>query len=114
MAMFNKTWNDWSLNAAIGSSINTTKVNSLSLDSGKSGLYKANVFTVANMNLGGAGTSFIDELNDQRRTIQSLFATAQIGWKESLYLDLTSRTDWSDPSKGVLSSRFGLWQGGFG
>ena len=28
------------------SSINTTKVNSLSLDSGKSGLYKANVFTV--------------------------------------------------------------------
>ena len=37
MAMFNKTWNDWSLNAALGSSINTTKVNSLSLDSGKSG-----------------------------------------------------------------------------
>ena len=31
MAMFNKTWSDWSLNAAIGSSINTTTVNSLSL-----------------------------------------------------------------------------------
>lgn len=69
MAMFNKTWNDWSLNAAIGSSINTTKVNSLSLDSGKSGLYKANVFTVPNMNLSGAGTSYIDETANQRRTI---------------------------------------------
>ena len=91
MAMFNKTWNDWALNAAVGSSINTTKVNSLSLDSGKSGLYKANVFTVPNMNLSGAGTSFIDETADQRRTIQSIFATAQIGWKESVYLDVTAR-----------------------
>ena len=109
MAMFNKTWNDWSLNAAIGSSINTTKVNSLSLDSGKSGLYKANVFTVANMNLGGAGTSFIDELNDQRRTIQSLFATAQIGWKESLYLDLTARNDWSSTLANTKSEGSGFF-----
>ena len=91
MAMFNKTWNDWSLNAAIGSSINTTKVNSLSLDSGKSGLYKANVFTVPNMNLSGAGTSYIDETANQRRTIQSVFAnrTARL---EREYLPGCNRT----------------------
>ena len=109
MAMFNKTWNDWTLNAAIGSSINTTKVNSLSLDSGKSGLYKANVFTVPNMNLGGAGTSFIDETANQRRTIQSLFATAQIGWKESIYLDVTARNDWSSTLANTKSETSGFF-----
>ena len=109
MAMFNKTWNDWSLNAAIGSSINTTTVNSLSLDSGKSGLYKANVFTVPNMNLAGAGTSFIDEIANQRRTIQSVFATAQIGWKESIYLDVTARNDWSSTLANTKSENSGFF-----
>ena len=109
MAMFNKTWNDWSLNAAIGSSINTTKVNSLSLDSGKSGLYKANVFTVPNMNLSGAGTSYIDETANQRRTIQSVFATAQLGWKESIYLDVTARNDWSSTLANTKSERLRLF-----
>ena len=109
MAMFNKTWNDWALNAAVGSSINTTTVNSLSLDSGKSGLYKANVFTVPNMNLGGAGTSFIDETANQRRTIQSIFATAQIGWKESIYLDLTARNDWSSTLANTKSEGSGFF-----
>ena len=109
MAMFNKTWNDWALNAAVGSSINTTKVNSLSLDSGKSGLYKANVFTVPNMNLSGAGTSFIDETADQRRTIQSIFATAQIGWKESVYLDVTARNDWSSTLANTKSENSGFF-----
>lgn len=109
MAMVNKTWNDWTLNAAIGSSINTTKVNSLNLDSGKSGLYKANVFTVPNMNLGGIGTSFIDDIADQRRTIQSVFATAQIGWKESVYLDLTARNDWSSTLANTKSEGSGFF-----
>lgn len=109
MAMFNKTWNDWALNAAVGSSINTTTVNSLSLDSGKSGLYKANVFTVPNMNLAGAGTSFIDETANQRRTIQSVFATAQIGWKESIYLDLTARNDWSSTLANTKSEGSGFF-----
>ena len=61
------------------------------------------------MNLGGAGTSFIDELNDQRRTIQSLFATAQIGWKESLYLDLTARNDWSSTLANTKSEGSGFF-----
>lgn len=98
-----------SLNAAIGSSINTTKVNSLSLDSGKSGLYKANVFTVPNMNLSGAGTSYIDETANQRRTIQSVFATAQLGWKESIYLDVTARNDWSSTLANTKSENSGFF-----
>lgn len=49
MAMFNKTWNNWAVNAAAGISNNTTKTNMLKLDSGKAGLYYANVFSVPNM-----------------------------------------------------------------
>ena len=95
MAMFNKTWNDWSLNAAVGTSVNSTKANLLKLDSGKAGLYYANVFTVSNMILNNAGNSYVNETLNQRRTIQSLFGTAQVGWKEALYLDVTARNDWS-------------------
>lgn len=109
MAMFNKTWNNWSVNGAIGTSINVTKLNSLKLDSGKSGLYKANVFTVPNMVLNTAGTSFIDETLDQKRSIQSVFATAQIGWKESLYLDLTARNDWDSTLANTRSETRGFF-----
>lgn len=109
MGMFNKTWNDWALNAALGGSINVTKVNSLKLDSGKSGLYKANVFTVPNMILNTAGTSFIDETLDQKRAIQSAFATAQIGWKESLYLDITARNDWASTLSNTKSKDTGFF-----
>ena len=71
LAMFNKIWNNWSFNGALGGSINVTKYNSLRLDSGKSGLYKPNVFTIANMLLNTQGTSFIDETLNKKRAIQS-------------------------------------------
>ena len=109
LAMFNKTWNNWSVNGAIGGSINVTKYNSLRLDSGKSGLYKANVFSVANMLLNTQGTSFINETLDQKRAIQSVFATAQVGWKESLYLDLTARNDWSSTLANTKSEKTGFF-----
>ncbi|MDR0977327.1 MAG: TonB-dependent receptor [Prevotellaceae bacterium] len=94
MAMFNKTWDAWSLNAALGGSSNTTKQNMLRLDSGKAGLYYANVFSVANMIL-NSGDAFVTESQNVRRNVQSVFATVQVGWKEALYLDLTARNDWS-------------------
>lgn len=93
MAMVNKTWNDWSLNAALGASINSTKVDELRLDSKTASLYYPNVFTVANINM--STSAACDEIINQRRTLQSVFATAQLGWKESLYLDVTARNDWS-------------------
>lgn len=93
MAMFNKTWNDFSLNGAVGASINSTNVNSLRLDSKTASLYYPNVFTVSNIKMTQA--AYIDEQINQRRELQSIFATAQLGWKESLYLDVTARNDWS-------------------
>lgn len=91
MAMVNKKWNDWSLNAAVGSSINSTRVDELRLDSKTASLYYPNVFTVANINM--STSAGCDEIINQRRTLQSVFATAQVGWKESLYLDVTARND---------------------
>ncbi|MEY8722395.1 TonB-dependent receptor [Bacteroides stercorirosoris] len=108
MAMFNKTWNNWAVNAAAGVSNNTTKTNMLKLDSGKAGLYYANVFSVPNMILND-GTAYIDETLNSRRVVQSVFATAQIGWKESLYLDLTARNDWSSTLANTSSKNSGFF-----
>ncbi len=93
MAMINKKWNDFAINGAIGSSINSTTVNSLRLDSKTASLYYPNVFTVSNIKM--TQSAYIDEQINQKRVLQSIFGTAQLGWKESLYLDLTARNDWS-------------------
>lgn len=93
MAMFNKKWNDISLNGAVGGSINKTTINSIRLDSKTASLYKPNLFSVANIMMNSSAA--ITEDRNRRRTVQSAFATAQLGWKESLYLDVTARNEWS-------------------
>lgn len=54
MAMFNKTWGKFSLNAALGGSINYQKSNSLRIDSHTAGLYYPNVFTLTNIKYGSS------------------------------------------------------------
>lgn len=93
MAMFNKTWGDWTLNGAIGASINHTRVNSLQLDSRSASLYYANNFTVANIVMNS--NAYINEDIEREREIQSILGTAQLGWRESTYLDITARNDWA-------------------
>lgn len=93
MAVFNKKWNDFSLNAAIGTSITDQRLNYLRLDSQTASLYYPNVFTVANINM--SSSAYIAEKNDARRQLQSVFATAQWGYKESLFLNVTARNDWA-------------------
>jgi hypothetical protein len=93
MAMFNKKFGDFALTGAIGTSINQTTVNSLRIDSKSASLYYPNIFTVANIKM--TTSAAVDESINQRRTLESVFGTAQLGWKESLYLDVTARNDWS-------------------
>lgn len=93
MATVNKSWKDFTLTGAIGGSINSTTVNSLRIDSKTASLYYPNQFSVANVILSTA--AYTDEQIDQKRVMQSIFGTAQLGWKESLYLDVTARNDWS-------------------
>ena len=93
MAMFNKTFDKFSINGAIGASINVSTVNSLMIDSKTASLYRPNVFTVANV-VTSSKASITQEI-DSKRTTQSVFATAQLGWDEAIYMDITARNDWS-------------------
>lgn len=93
MAQVNKQFGDWHITGALGGSVNHTVANTLRLDSWKASLYYPNVFTVANINMNTSAG--IDEGIDNRRTTQSVFGTAQLGWHESLFLDVTARNDWS-------------------
>lgn len=93
MAMVNKKWDEITLTGALGGSINSQTVNSLRLDSKTASLYYPNLFTVANIIMSTA--AYINQKINEKRVIQSTFATAQLGWKESIYVDLTARNDWS-------------------
>lgn len=107
MALINKTWHNFSLNVAIGGSFSDNRVNSLRLDSKTASLYYPNVFTISNINM--STSAFIEERNDARRQMQSVFATAQLGYKESLYLDVTARNDWSSTLAYTKSNRRGFF-----
>lgn len=93
MAMVNRKWDDFVLTGALGGSINSTTVNSLRFDSKSASLYYPNQFSISNIIMSTA--AYIDQKINRKRVIQSVFATAQLGWKESLYLDVTARNDWS-------------------
>lgn len=71
------------------------------------GLHYANVFTTANM----SGTFAKNEsLMDSRS--QAVFATAQVGYKNTLFFDATGRTEWSstltDPTQPFFFPSLGV------
>lgn len=90
---FEKKFGDFSLNGVVGGSINDKMVNSLRYDSKTASLKYANVFNVANIIMDGS--AYIDQQIDAHRQLQSVFATAQIGYRETFFVDLTARNDWS-------------------
>ncbi|MDL2265350.1 SusC/RagA family TonB-linked outer membrane protein [Parabacteroides sp. OttesenSCG-928-G21] len=93
IATANTKWKHFSLNAALGASINDKTVNSLRYDSKTASLKYPNVFNIANINMNGS--AYVSQQIDARRQLQSVFGTAQIGYEEQVYLDLTARNDWS-------------------
>lgn len=109
MATFNKSWDKISLTAVAGASINHTKTNDLSMDSHLAGLYKPNVFTPTNINYSGmSARDGSGEFNSKTET-QSVFATAQLGYADALFLDLTARNDWSSTLYGTKSLDSGFF-----
>ena len=107
MAMFNKTFGRFTLNGALGTSINVSTTNSLMLDSKIASLYKPNLFTVSNIVMNANAS--VNQSIDAKRTIQSLFGTAQIGFDETLYLDITARNDWSSTLANTNSMNYGYF-----
>ncbi len=82
---------DWDLSFTAGTSINDSRSNGFSLDQRK--LAVANVFLMSNIYRNNP----INSLNESitRRQVQSLFASANLGFQEKVYVDATVRNDWA-------------------
>lgn len=93
MAMAKKKWDDFTIDLALGASINDQMTNSTRYDSKNASLKFANVFNIANIVMNSSAS--IDQKIDEHRQLQSVFGTAQIGYKNGLYLDITARNDWA-------------------
>lgn len=94
---------DFSLKATLGASIRDVQYAYSSL--GGALQSTANLFTYSNLNqsilrLGQEG------YHDQT---QAIFATAQVGYKSMVYLDLTGRNDWSSALAGTKSKNSGFF-----
>ena len=92
LATYKKEWNDFNLTVSGGANTLYQKSTGLS-NSSKSGtgLVVPNLFTVSNISQSSlAYSSFLSE-----KEINSIYALGNFSWKETLFLDVTARNDWS-------------------
>lgn len=99
---YNHTWGDWALTATAGSSFTKTKTAHVDLwgegeqfkAPGDGNIYYPNIFTPNNFygNMSKLGSG--DAMETEKR-LNAVFATAQVGFKEAVFLDLSARNDWS-------------------
>ena len=95
---------DLTISALVGTSLTKYKIgDQVYLDSGRDGLGLnfPNVFTIANFTT----TNNIRQ-RVSNREVQSVFASANFGYKNMLYLDITGRSDWSSTLVNTKSSSF--------
>lgn len=109
---YKKKWNDFSLNVSLGASINNNKVNELRYDSKTASLKYANVFNIANINM--TTSAYITQRIDAIRQIQSVFGTAQFGFRKFLFLDVSARNDWSSTLAFTSHESTGFFYPSFG
>lgn len=93
MALFDRQTEQFSWHAAWGASVTDRTLNSLRYDSKTASLRFPNVFNIANIVM--SNSAYIDQQIDARRQKQSAFLTAQLGYRERLFLDISLRNDWS-------------------
>lgn len=107
MAMFNKEFGPFKLQGAFGGSIEDKTINSLRYDSKTASLKYANVFNIANIIM--SESAYINQAIDQQTQLQSVFGTAQLGYRESLFLDITARNDWDSTIAFTSSEKKGYF-----
>lgn len=90
MAAANKTFGDFSLSANVGASIDDKRFHSI----GGAGNLKtsANEFVYHNIDFTNKFRPTAGGWNEQ---VQSVFASAELGWKSMLYLTATGRNEWT-------------------
>ncbi|WP_278888662.1 SusC/RagA family TonB-linked outer membrane protein [Leyella stercorea] len=100
---YNHPWGDWALTATAGSSFTKTKTahvdlvgegNKFKSPGDGTNIYYPNIFTPNNYyeNMSKLGKG--DAMETEKR-LNAVFATAQVGFKEAVFLDLSARNDWS-------------------
>lgn len=97
LAQYNHTWDDFSLNATLGTSMMQTRSNNVSLlyeqskfvAPGNGGAYYPNIFNPSNFYMNGTTMGL------ERKRLNSVFEAVTFGFKEALFLDVTARNDWS-------------------
>lgn len=87
---FNKNFNDFNVTALLGSSIRDEQNQLQRVSSDKRSIRYTNIFTPAGLPEGMVPTETLN-----RRQVQSVFASATVGYKEMVYLDVAGRNDWS-------------------
>ncbi|MCH2193656.1 SusC/RagA family TonB-linked outer membrane protein [Kordia sp.] len=94
---------DFDFGVTFGTSLTKYSIGDrVTLDSGTNGgLRFPNEFTIANF----VQTNNISQ-SVTNREVQSVFGTANLGYKGMLYLDVTGRTDWSSTLVNTASSSF--------
>lgn len=84
---FDKTFGDFSVNANLGTAVNNITFESLAGSAGK--------FAIPGFTSLSNGKSQTVTEDYSKKEIQSVFASASVGFKGMAYLDLTGRNDWS-------------------
>lgn len=89
---YKDTFGDFSVNVSVGGNVrySTSSIVSNSSKSG-SGLIIPNLFTLSNI----ANTALNYSSASYQKEVNSLYGQANLSWKETVYLDLTGRNDWS-------------------
>jgi TonB-linked SusC/RagA family outer membrane protein len=92
LATYKDKWNDFSLTASLGGNLLYARGSGISASAKSgSGLIVPYVYTVQNI----ANTSLNYYNSRYEKAINSLYAMANFGYKDLVYLDVTARNDWS-------------------
>lgn len=102
LVSYNHKFNEISLSATAGSSFTKTKTahvdlwgeGSIFTKPGAGNIYYPNIFTPNNY-YGNLSIVSKDDNWMTNKRLNSVFATAQVGYHDGLFLDLTARNDWS-------------------
>lgn len=102
MANINKRWGDFSFSAHFGGSISDIRY---STEGGKGALrIIPNFFSLQQIDPSGANSQIIQSRWHEQT--QSVFASAEVGWRSMLYLTLTGRNDWASALANTKNKSF--------
>ncbi|PLX25247.1 MAG: SusC/RagA family TonB-linked outer membrane protein [Salinivirgaceae bacterium] len=87
-ATLNHEFGDFSVNGIIGTNFRKNKYSSMRIEALE--LTVPNLFTISNVK-----GNPVAEMYDEEMETYSIYGQASVGWKRTVYVDITARNDWS-------------------